>query len=128
MSSMIDPKRLRRDAQRAEQELPRSGVGRQTTGSTTAVRAALPEIRRLRAEGVRWAAIAAALAGQGLIQGADRRPLSASRLTATVSALERRERRRADKTAARQSRPNCRPDHGLSSAVPPTKRRSDATP
>ena len=57
----LDPKRLLRDAKKAQTTRPATMVGRETTGVTRAVRAALPTIRRLRVAGVSWAAIAQAL-------------------------------------------------------------------
>jgi hypothetical protein len=66
----LDPKRLARDAKRAQAQRPDAGIGRETTGVTRAVRAGLPVIRELRAAGVTWAAIAEAMGAQGVTQGA----------------------------------------------------------
>ena len=107
----LDPKRLLRDAKRAQTGRPAATVGRETTGVTRAVRAALPTIRILRAAGVTWAAIAQAMAEQGVRQKGDA-PLTATRLTAIVGQVEAQQRRRE---AAAQ--PRNRPD--LVSAGPP---------
>jgi len=106
----LDPKRLVRDAKKAQTARPATMVGRETTGVTRAVRAALPTIRTLRAAGVTWAAIAQAMAEQGLRQKGDR-SLTATRLTAIVGQVEAQERRRSAAAAPRD-----RPD--LAGAVP----------
>jgi len=100
---MIDRRQLLKDAPRLEKTIPR-GVAK--TGATEAVSTALPEILQLRSEGVRWAAIAAALAKQGLVEGPDKRPLSTRRLTALVSQIVARDRARADRARARTLRPD----------------------
>ncbi|MCB4806470.1 DNA-binding transcriptional MerR regulator [Methylobacterium brachiatum] len=101
----LDPKRLARDAKRAQAQRPDSTIGRETTGVTRAVRAGLPVIRQLRAAGVTWAAIAEALSAQGVTQG-EGQPLTASRLTAIVTQVEAQERRKADREARRRTRPD----------------------
>lgn len=97
----LDPKKLRRDAQRLQKVRRPSLIGRETTGTTKAIRDALPVIRQLRKDQVSWAAIAQALADQGVVQGKDRVPLTAKRLTALVSQIETRERKKALKTGSR---------------------------
>lgn len=83
----VDPKKLHRDALRLEKA--------RQLGTTNAIRQALPTIRGLRKEGVSWAAIATALAEQGLVQGKDRTPLTTTRLTALVSQIEAQQRKKA---------------------------------
>ena len=98
----LDPKRLLRDAKKAQTARPATLVGRETTGVTRAVRAALPTIRTLRAAGLSWAAIAQAMAEQGVRQKGDV-PLTATRLTAIVGQVEAQDRRR-DAAAAPRNR------------------------
>ncbi|APX85910.1 hypothetical protein BV511_15075 [Methylorubrum extorquens] len=63
--------------------------GRRTTGATALIRAALPEIRRLRdVDGQPWAVIAAALGEQGVRQGREGKPITADRLIALVLQIE----------------------------------------
>lgn len=100
----LDPKKLRLDAQRLQKTRPLSLVGRETTGTTKSIRDALPVIRQLRKDEVSWAAIAQALADQGVVQGKDRIPLTTSRLTALVSQIEAQERKRALKAGSRDRR------------------------
>jgi hypothetical protein len=100
----LDPKRLLRDAKKAQTTRPATTVGRETTGVTRAVRAALPTLRKLREAGVTWAAIAHAMSEQGVRQKGDV-PLTASRLTAIVSQIEAQQRRR-DGIAAARHRPD----------------------
>ncbi|MEL6065097.1 MULTISPECIES: hypothetical protein [unclassified Methylobacterium] len=101
----LDPKRLARDAKRVQATRPTAGIGRETTGVTRAVRDGLPMIRQLRASGITWAAIAAAMSAQGVTQGAGK-PLTASRLTAIVGQVEAQLRRQAERAAARRARPD----------------------
>lgn len=93
----LDPKKLRQDAQRLQGARSASGVGRETLGTTKAVRAALPVIYELRKTGVSWPAIAEALGAQGVVQGRDRVPLTTNRLTALVTQIEDQARRKAEK-------------------------------
>jgi hypothetical protein len=99
----IDPKRLETDAKRlgAEHKAQRPTT---RTGATDAITAALPAIEQLRDQGVEWAAIAAAMAAQGVVQGADRQPLTGRRLCALLSAIRKREERRARKRSLRRAR------------------------
>lgn len=101
----LDPKRLARDAKRAQARRPDTSIGRETTGVTRAVRAGLPVIRQLRAAGVTWAAIADAMSAQGVRQG-EGKPLTATRLTAIVTQVEAQERRKAEREARRRTRPD----------------------
>lgn len=133
----LDPKRLLRDAKKAQTTRPATMVGRETTGVTRAVRAALPTIRKLRATGVSWAAIAQAMAEQGVRQKGDV-PLTATRLTAIVGQVEAQDRRRD--AAAVRSRPDLaaepvspvrpapapEPPRGPTPADPPTHPTAEA--
>lgn len=109
----LDPKRLVRDAKKAQTARPATLVGRETTGVTRAVRAALPAIRTLRAAGVTWAAIAQAMAEQGVRQKGNV-PLTATRLTAIVGQVEAQDRRRSAAAISRG-----RPD--LAGATPASR-------
>jgi hypothetical protein len=94
----LDLKRLRADAANLKTARSTSGSSRETTGTTKAIRAALPEIYKLRDQDVQWADIAAALAAQGVVQGKDRTPLTTNRLTALVRQIElQTEKRQAKK-------------------------------
>lgn len=97
----LDPKKLRQDAQRLHGARSATGVGRETLGTTKAVRAALPVIYELRKTGVSWPAIAEALGAQGVVQGRDRVPLTTNRLTALVTQIEDQVRRKAAKVVHR---------------------------
>lgn len=101
----LDPRRLARDAKTLEAKRPAGAIGRETTGVTRAVRALMPAIHELREAGVRWAAIAEALARQGVV-GADGQPLKANRLTAVVDRIAQGERGKAAKVDARGGRPD----------------------
>jgi hypothetical protein len=101
----LDPRRLARDAKTLDAKRPAGAIGRETTGVTRAVRALMPAIRELRAGGVRWAAIAEALARQGVV-GPDGQPLKANRLTAVVDRIARVDRGNAAKAGARERRPD----------------------
>ncbi len=91
----LDPKRLLKDAKRLQKARLPTRAGHETTGTTRAIRAALPVIYQLREDGVSWSAIAAALADQGVVQGRDRIPLTTHRLTALVSQIEDQARNKA---------------------------------
>lgn len=108
----LDPRRLARDAKTLEAKRPAGAIGRETTGVTRAVRALMPAIRELRKAGVRWAAIAEALARQGVV-GPDGQPMKANRLTAVVDRIARGERSKVAKADVRDRRPD------LAEASPP---------
>ena len=97
----LDPKQLRQDARRLQNARPGTSVGRESTGTTRAIRTALPVIYQLRKDGVSWTAIAEALAVQGVVQGKDRIPLTTNRLTAIVSQIEEQDRKKANKAGNR---------------------------
>jgi hypothetical protein len=99
----LDPKKLRQDAQRLQRARPAVTVGLETTGTTKAIRAALPVIHQLRRDGVSWPAIAQALADQGVVQGKDPIPLTTNRLTALVSQIEKQETKRSVKRGRERS-------------------------
>ncbi|MGU3662250.1 hypothetical protein [Methylobacterium fujisawaense] len=107
----FDPKRLVRDAERAQRARPGSLIGREITGVTRAVRDSLPVIHRLRDLGVTWAAIAQAMSEQGATQN-DGKPLSVTRLTAIVSEVEAQMRRSAQDRRRRRQRPDLAPPPG----------------
>lgn len=103
----IDRRRFVRAARNAEKTRPKAvPVGAATTGASAAVRANLDLIRRLRNDGVRWAAIAQALTDQGvhrLVDG-EPHPLTASRVTAIVRSIERQEAKTKTITSLRAGR------------------------
>ena len=101
----LDPRRLARDAKTLDAKRPAGAIGRETTGVTRAVRALMPAIRELRQAGVRWAAIAEALARQGVV-GPDGQPMKANRLTAVVDRIARGERGSKARVDARGRRPD----------------------
>lgn len=101
---------LRRAVKRHRADHEARPDGRKTTGATTLIRAALPEIRRLRdVEGQPWAVIAAALGEQGVHEGREGRPISADRLIALVRHIEARIERDAAKQAEKAGRRDLTP-------------------
>jgi hypothetical protein len=100
----IDSKRLKKDSADAQAALAANDHVRQRTGATAVIEPLLPIIRELRAEKQSWAAIATALAKQGVVQGVNREPITARRLTALISAINKRVRRQAEKSAGRAKR------------------------
>lgn len=70
-----------------------------------AIRAALPMIYELRAEGVRWRDIAAALGKQGLMQGKGKHriPITTNRLTSLVTQIERAALKRSERRVPDQA-------------------------
>ena len=83
---------------------------RKTTGATALIRAALPEIRRLRdLEGQPWAVIAAALGEQGVHEGREGRAISADRLIALVRHIEAQIARDSAKRAENTDRRDLTP-------------------
>lgn len=97
----LDSKKLRQAALRLQKARGTSPIGRETTGTSKAVREALPIIRQLRKDGVSWAVIAQALAEQGVVQGKNRIALTTGRLTALVSQIEAQERKKSLKAGPR---------------------------
>ncbi|WP_371420027.1 hypothetical protein [Tardiphaga sp.] len=93
----LDLKRLRADAAKLQTTQSKRVSMRETTGTTKAIRAALPEIYKLRDQKTEWSVIAAALAAQGVVQGKDRTPLTTNRLTALVRQIEHQAEKRQAK-------------------------------
>jgi hypothetical protein len=100
----IDSKRLTKDCANAQATLAANGHALRRTGATAIIEPILPLIRELRARNHSWAAIAAALAKQGVVQGVDREPITPRRLTALISAIDKRERRSEARLAGRAKR------------------------
>jgi hypothetical protein len=105
----IDSKRLTKDCANAQATLAANGHALRRTGATAIIEPILPLIRELRARKHSWAAIAAALAKQGVIQGVDREPITPRRLTALISAINKRELRRENRFAGRARRRDLAP-------------------
>ena len=105
----IDSKRLKKDSANAQAALAANGHARRRTGATAVIEPILPLIRELRARNHSWAAIAAALVKQGVVQGVDREPITARRLTALISAINKRVRRQEERSAGRAKRRDLAP-------------------
>ena len=101
----LDLKRLRGDAISLQNEQSKTRPSRETTGTTKAIRSALPEIYKLRDQGIKWCVIATALAAQGIVQGKDRSPLTTNRLTALVRQIELQNEKRDTKRAKKHGVP-----------------------
>ncbi|ACS39711.1 MULTISPECIES: hypothetical protein [Methylorubrum] len=122
----LDLSALRRAAKRLQAAHDARSDARRTTGATALIRAALPEIRRLRdAEGLPWAVIAAALAEQGVRQGRDGQPITADRLIALVRHVEGQQVRAATRQAERAGRPDLT---GTLAPAPATQPEPQAPP
>ena len=103
----LDLTALRRAVKRLKATHDARPDARQSTGATALIRAALPEIRRLReVEGLPWAVIAAALAEQGVRQGREGLPITADRLIALVRHVEGQQARAATRQAGRGGQPD----------------------
>lgn len=113
----IDSKRLTNDCTSAQVALAANGHALRRTGATAIIEPILPLIRELRARKHSWAAIAAALAKQGVVQGVDREPITGRRLTALISAINKRVRRQEARLSGRAKRRDLAPlpasSHGL---------------
>ena len=113
----IDSKRLTKDCANAQAALAANGHALRRTGATAVIEPILPLIRELRARKHSWAAIAAALAKQGVVQGVDREPITARRLTALISAINKRVRQQEARLSGRAKRRDLAPlpanSHGL---------------
>ena len=105
----IDSKRFAQDCATAQAASADSCHAHRNTGATALIESILPLIRELRGRKFSWAAIAFALAAQGVVQGADRRPITARRLTALISAINKRERRREARLSSRAKRRDLAP-------------------
>src|SRR5665647_1590131 len=110
----INAKRLTKDCLNAQSVLAASGREHRGPGATAIIEPVLPLIRDLRKQKHSWSAIAAALARQGVVQGVDRQPITARRLTALISAIDKRERRRAEHSKSRFRRPDLPPSQAQS--------------
>jgi hypothetical protein len=93
----IDSKRLTKDCANAQAAMAANGLARRRTGATAVIEPLLPIIRELRARKHSWAAIAAALAKQGVVQGNDREPIAGRLLTALICAINKRVRRQEER-------------------------------
>jgi hypothetical protein len=105
----IDSKRLTKDCANAQATLAANGHALRRTGATAIIEPILPLIRELRARKHSWAAIAAALAKQGVIQSADREPITPRRLTALISAINKRVRGQEARLSGRAKRRDLAP-------------------
>jgi hypothetical protein len=113
----INAKRLTQDCSNAQSALAASGCEHRGTGATAIIEPILPLIRDLRKQNHSWAAIATALARQGVVQGSDRQPITARRLTALISAIDKRERRHAKRSEGRFRRPDLAPSQTRSHSL-----------
>ena len=114
---MIDSKRFTKDCATAQAAHADSRHAHRNTGATAIIEPVLPLIREQRAQKFSWAAIASALAAQGVVQGGDRGPITARRLTALISAIEKRERRREARLSGRAKRRDLAPPSASSQAL-----------
>jgi len=105
----IDTKRFMKDCATAQAGRAEACHAHRSTGATAIIELILPLIWQLRAQKFSWAAIASALAAQGVVQGSDRRPITARRLTALISAINKRERRREARLSSRTKRRDLAP-------------------
>jgi hypothetical protein len=106
---LIDSKRLTTDCANAQATLAANGHARRRTGATAVIEPVLPLIRELRARKHSWAAIAAALAKQGVVQGVNREPITGRRLTALICAIKKRVRRQEERSTGRAKRRDLAP-------------------
>ena len=100
----IDSKCLKKDSADAQAAMAANGHAHRRTGATALIEPVLPKIHELRAEKQSWAAIATALAKQGVVQGNDRKPITGRRLTALICAINKRVRRQEERSAGRAKR------------------------
>jgi hypothetical protein len=105
----IDSRRLTKDCVSAQAALAARGHVLRRTGATAVIEPILPLIRELRTQKHSWAAIAAGLSAQGVVQGKDREPITARRLTALISAIIKRVRRHEERLAGRAKRRDLAP-------------------
>lgn len=106
MPKSLDLRRLKKDlaAAPSRSEALAPG-GRPATGLMDVVREHLDELLALQRSGKSWTAIAAGLTAQGFAT-ADGRPITGSNLTGIVSSVRRQARRKVDRAAARERRPD----------------------
>jgi hypothetical protein len=105
----IDTKRLKKDSADAQAAMAATDHARRRTGATALIEPVLPKIHELRVQKQSWAAIAAALAKQGVVQGNDREAITGRRLTALISAINKRVRRREARLSGRSKRRDLAP-------------------
>jgi hypothetical protein len=105
----VDAKRLLEDCAVAQTIRAASTYAHRNTGATAIIEPVLPVIRELRLRKISWAAIASALAKQGVVQGSDSRPITARRLTALISAINKREQRSEARMSSRAKRRDLAP-------------------
>lgn len=105
----IDSRRLTKDCESAQAALAARGHVLRRTGATAVIEPILPLIQELRTQKHSWAAIAAALSAQGVVQGTDRKSITARRLTALISAINKRVRRQQERSAERTKRRDLAP-------------------
>lgn len=105
----IDSKRLTKDCAAAQAASKGACHAHRNTGATAIIEPILSLIWQLRAQKFSWAVIASALAAQGVVQGSDRRPITARRLTALISAINKRALRRRARLAGRTRRQDLAP-------------------
>jgi hypothetical protein len=105
----IDSKRLKKDSADAQAAMAANGRARRRTGATAVIEPVLPKIHELRAQKHSWAAIAAALAKQGVVQGVNREPIAGRRLTALICAINKRVRRQEERSTGRAKRRDLAP-------------------
>ncbi|RYB06601.1 hypothetical protein [Lichenibacterium ramalinae] len=120
----VDVERLRRDA--AALGGSRNKDAR-SSGAMALVRAHLAEIERLRAEGITWTDIAAALAAQG-VRRRDGGPISGRRLTALIDSIRRQDAKRQKAMARRISRGDLVPAPSARSSPAPQPLRPSGHP
>jgi hypothetical protein len=125
----IDSKRLTEDCATAQAARAASDYPHRNTGATAIIEPVLPLICELRAQKFSWASIASALAAQGVVQGCDRRPITARRLTALISAINMRVRRQEARLSGRSKRRDLAqlPARSHTLALSSELRRTDAT-
>lgn len=92
----IDSKQFQRDAK----ALQKARLRRKGPSTMAAVRAVLPAIYALRADGVLWSEIATALGNQGITQGKGKKriPITTGRLTALVRQIEKQSPKTSNET------------------------------
>jgi len=130
----LDLKRLRADIAKHENEKASAPAARRLTGAMAIVRDNLAEIEALNAAGKSWAAIAAALAQQGVTQG-ENQPITARRLTALIASVKREATRQEAKLESRAQRRDLSPTKSSEQtrtarrlAPELTRQRSDTPP
>ena len=100
----LDLKRLRHDVDpKRRPQAPEGDPRAEPSGAMAVVRAHLAEIERLKAEGVTWVAIAAALAQQG-VKLRDGRPITGRHLTGLIDSIRRQDAGRRMAAARRAAR------------------------